>query len=385
MIGDKLEIYTYDYLLQMALSNVSNSVDKRQGSIIFDTLSPFCYRMADIFMQLRNFYQDTFAETSGEQYLDYRVREQGITRYAATKAIKKGYFASSSGSPMAVNIGSRFSTVSDTKPLNYVVTSVYTVEGVVQPGYYQLTCESEGTQGNEYSGNLINITFIQGLAEATMSDLIQPARDTETDDDLRKRYFDVLEQKAFGGNIADYRKKTKEINGVGEVQIYPVWDGGGTVKLSIIDPEYNRCTPDFVALVQEEIDPENAQGETGTGLGMAPIDHRVTVVTPDELVIDVIAQVTLMNGFTIGQVQPEAEQAIQDYFLLLRKNWAVGDNLNRYAVSVYRSRIVAALLTVAGISNVSGVQLNGEEEDIELAENGSTQQIPVMGTVTLNE
>ena len=173
MIGDKLEIYTYDYLLQMALSDVSDSVDKRQGSIIFDTLSPFCYRLSDIFMQLRNFYQDTFAETSGEQYLDYRVREQGITRYAATKAVKKGYFANSSGGPRAVNIGSRFSTVSDIQPLNYVVTSVYTIDGVVQPGYYQLTCETEGTQGNEYSGNLINITFIQGLAEATMSDLIR--------------------------------------------------------------------------------------------------------------------------------------------------------------------------------------------------------------------
>lgn len=385
MIGDKLEIYTYDYLLQMALSDVSDSVDKRQGSIIFDTLSPFCYRLSDIFMQLRNFYQDTFAETSGEQYLDYRVREQGITRYAATKAVKKGYFANSSGGPMAVNIGSRFSTVSDIQPLNYVVTSVYTIDGVVQPGYYQLTCETEGTQGNEYSGNLINITFIQGLAEATMSDLIQPARDKETDDDLRTRYFDVLEQKAFGGNIADYRKKTKEISGVGEVQIYPVWDGGGTVKLSIVDPQYNRCTPDFVALVQEEIDPENAEGETGDGLGLAPIDHKVTVVTPDNLVADIIAQITLMNGFSIGQVQPEAEAAIEEYFLSLRKNWAVGDRLNRYAVSIYRSRIVAALLTVAGISNVSDVQLNGEDADIELEESGVAQQLPVMGTVTLNE
>ena len=385
MIGDKLEIYDYDYLLQMALADVSDSVDKRQGSIIFDTLSPFCYRMAEIFMELRNFYKDTFAETAQDEYLDYRVREQGVIRYEATKAIKKGYFVDNNGEPLAIALGSRFSTIHDIRPLNYMVTEVYMIDDIVQPGYYKLECETAGTIGNEYSGELINITHIAGLGLGTLTDLIQPGRDKELDDDLRRRYFDIIEQKAFAGNIADYRKKTKEISGVGDVQIYPTWNGGGTVKLSIVDSEYNKCTVDFVNIVQGLIDPENMDGVSGLGLGLAPIDHQVTVTTPDELIVDVEAEIALMAGFSTGQIQTEAEQVIEDYLLSLRQNWAVSDNNNEYNVGVYRSRIIAALLTVTGVSNVISVQLNQAEVDIELDENATIQQIPVLGTVVLNE
>ena len=38
----------------------------------------------------------------------------------------------------------------------------------------------------------------------------------------------------FGGNIAQYRQWAKEIPGIGGVQVYPVWAGGGTVKLSTV-------------------------------------------------------------------------------------------------------------------------------------------------------
>ena len=42
MIGDKLEQYTYKYLMSQALSFVDDSLDKREGSIIYDALAPFC-------------------------------------------------------------------------------------------------------------------------------------------------------------------------------------------------------------------------------------------------------------------------------------------------------------------------------------------------------
>lgn len=384
MIGDNLEQYTYDNLMRLALSYVPDTVDKREGSVIFDALAPFCQVLAGAFMELRNFYRDTYALTATGEDLDYRVAESGISRYSATYAIKRADFADSEGLPISVPIGARFSTVSDTNPIIYAVTDIYSEDGVPVEGAYQLTCETSGIIGNQYTGNLVNITFIQGLASATMSTLIQPARDTETDDELRERYFDGLNQKAFGGNIADYREKVLEIEGVGGLQIYPVWNGGGTVKLSIVDTEYNPATEEFIELVANEIDPENYEGEKGTGLGIAPIGHKVTVTTPTETDIDVSATLTLKSGYQLGQVEDAVKQQISDYLLSLRREWDNADNMNRYSLSVFLARVSSAIINVTGVDNVTNLTLNGEAEDIELPQTGASQSVPVLGEVTLS-
>ena len=385
MSKENLEQYTYDYLMQLALSFVRDDMDKREGSIIYDALAPFCQVLAAGAIELKEFYERTYAVTAPGEDLDNRVAEQGIHRYLATYAVKKVELKDEAGNPVMVPLGTRFSTVSDTKPVNYAITNQYREDGVVIPGAYEATCEQLGTVGNEYFGNLINITFIQGLAYAYMSTTLVPARDDEADDALRQRYFDALNQKAFGGNIADYRMKTVEIAGVGAVQIYPVWNGGGTVKLSIVDPQYNVCSDEFLATVQHEMDPENARGETGTGLGIAPIGHQVTVVTPEEVTVNVSATVTLQAGYTLSHVELAVKEALANYIKGLRESWATPvDGLNTYVCDVFLSRASAAILSITGVANVRDVTLNGATEDISLVQTGAVQQLPKLGEVVLN-
>lgn len=384
MIGDNLQQYTYEYLMELALSFVPDDRDKRQGSVIYDALAPFCQVLAAGAIQLRQFYTQTYAVTATGEDLDNRVAEQGITRFAATHAVRKITVADEDGNPVVIPLGARFSTVSSTSPVNYTITAQYVEDGVAVPGSYEATCEELGVVGNEYSGNLINITFVQGLASATMTSILVPARNQETDDELRERYFDTLNQKAFGGNIADYREKVMELDGVGAVQIYPVWNGGGTVKLSIVDPTYGPCSPEFIASVQNEIDPENAAGEQGSGLGIAPIGHKVTVVTPDEVTINVTANVVLGTNYTKGQVETPIKEALASYIQSLRHSWADATDLNEYSCDVFVSRMSAVIVNVPGVSNVTGVTLNGQAQDIELTENGQIQQLPKLGEVILN-
>lgn len=385
MIGDRLEQYTYKYLMSWALSFVDDSLDKREGSIIYDALAPFCQVLAGFFMELRGFYQDTFAITATGEALDNRAAEQGITRYPATYAIKLGYFADGEGTPMAVPMGARFSTVSETSPINYTVVDYYYGDnGLYVPGYYQLRCEKPGTVGNQYSGNLVNITFIQGMATAELTTLLHPARDEETDEELRTRYFAALNQKAFGGNIADYREKVTALDGVSAVQVYPTWNGGGTVKISIVDPEYNPVSKEYIAEVQELIDPENSQGETGDGLGIAPIGHQVTVVTPEEVDVAVSATLVLRPGYAVGQVQEPIRTALEKYIEELRKGWAQSNDMNEYSMSMFIARVTSAIVNVPGVANVTGVTLNGKAEDITFQENAQTQQLPSLGEVTVS-
>lgn len=384
MIGDNLEQYTYKYLMSLALSFVDDSLDKREGSIIYDALAPACYVLADYYMQLYQVVKNSFAVTATGEWLDQRVKESGITRREATAAVKRADFTDDAGQAAVVRIGTRWSTVSSTNPIKYRVTAQYEQNGAPVAGAYELTCETLGTIGQEYTGPIIPVDFVQGVAAATMSTTLIPGRDAETDDELRERYFEEMSAKAFGGNISDYRNKTREIIGVGDLQIYPVWNGGGTVKLSIVDTAFRAASDEFVQEVQNLIDPVNASGVQGDGLGIAPIDHKVTVVAPEEVTVNITASIVLQVPYEVGQVQPAVEQAIEAYMVELRHDWATPNEFNEYALSVYASRITAAIVGVPGISNVTNVRLNGTAADITLQQTGQKQQIPVKGTVTLN-
>lgn len=384
MIGDNLEQYTYKYLMSQALSFVDDSLDKREGSIIYDALAPACYVLAGYYMQLYQVVKNSFAVTATGEWLDQRVKESGITRREATAAVKRADFTDDAGQAAVVRIGTRWSTVSSTNPITYRVTAQYEQNGTPVSGAYELTCETLGTIGQEYTGPIIPVDFVKGVAAATMSTTLIPGRDAETDDELRERYFDEMSAKAFGGNISDYRNKTREIIGVGDLQIYPVWNGGGTVKLSIVDTAFRAASNEFVQEVQNLIDPVNASGVQGDGLGIAPIDHKVTVVAPEEVAVNITASIVLQVPYEVGQVQPAVEQAIEAYMVELRHDWATPNEFNEYALSVYASRITAAIVGVPGISNVTNVRLNGAAADITLQQTGQKQQIPVKGTVTLN-
>lgn len=380
MIGDYLEQYTFEYLINKALSRVPDTLDKREGSIIYDTLAPACYEMVEAYMNLRKILIDAYVTTASEQYLDLRVAEQGLTRYPATYATRLGVFTTTNGSPASVPIGARFSTVDPQNSVNYYVSSVYTSNGQTVPGSYNLICEETGTVGNDFVGELRPITNVQGLATATLTTVITPARDVETDEELRTRYFLRLSNKSFGGNVADYDAVIKEIPGVGEVQIYPVWNGGGTVKCSIISSDYEAVSDEFLAQVQNTVDPT----PQGTGIGTAPIGHTVTITTPTEVLINVETTITPTNSYNVTQLQASVTQVIEGYLLSLRKDWGIANESNEYRLSVYLARVNASILTVPGVANVTNTKLNGVADDLVLTQTGTIQQLPVLGTVTLN-
>lgn len=383
-LGKYLEQYTYPNLMKQALERVPDNVDKTEGSIIFDALSPACYELADFYLDLRRFLDDTYILTSTGEELELRCAEQGIERYPATKALKKADFAYDDNTPFVVPLGSRFSTISKTESYIYAVKRPYVDgQGAVVAGSYVLECETPGIVGNEYIGSIIPVSYIQGLAKANMGDYVEPARDKETDDALRLRYLQKVNNKPFGGNIAQYDQEVKAIDGVGELQVYPAWEGGGTVKLSVIDPSFEPLTEDFLMDLQKIIDPEvNEIG--GQGLGMAPIAHLVTVDTATILYINVTCDITLASGFTEGQVEAAIESAIGEYLLELRKVWGIPDSNNEYHMIVYIAQVTSAIIQVPGVANVTNVLLNGVAQDLVLTENATVQQLPMRGTVTIN-
>lgn len=385
VLSEYLQKYTYDYILTEALSKVPDNVDKREGSIIRDALSPCCYEAAKHILYLADIIEQTYIETANGLWLDGRVIEGGITRDPATYAKKLGVFKTQLDEPCQISIGQSFSTVGDTI-LNYTAVQVYVNEdGDVVPGSYIMQCNTVGSVGNSYIGRIVPNDYIEKLASAEITTLLYPGEEEESDDSLRERFLANLMKTAFGGNIAQYRQWAKEIPGIGGVQVYPVWAGGGTVKLSIIDTDYNSCSSEFCQTILEKFDPENSGGETGLGLGIAPIGHKVTVSTPLPRTINVSGKITLLPGYKLETLLPQIKLALEEYLLSLRQAWENSDDENNYSVIVYLGRINFAILNVKGVSSAYELQLNGTDTDIKLTETSSLQEIPVLGTVSLDE
>lgn len=370
----EFERYTYENILKEALALVPEGIDKREGSVIYDALAPACYQLAGFYIEMKNFFDASFIESSYGEYLDRKVTEQGLQRIPSSKAIRKGMFTDIKGAAV-VPIGTRFSTIED-QPLIYTVRSPYQLDGIDVPGTYLLECETEGVAGNQYNGDLLPVSHIN-LETAVMLEVVVPARDAETDDDLRKRYMEAVKNKSFGGNIAQYRKEIKEIDGVGDLQIYPTWNGGGSVKCSIIGSDFRKASDDLISTVQEIMDPVS-----GGGLGLAPIGHSVTICSPLEKTIDVSCRITLMMGYTIQQLHPHIVRSIENYLETLRKNWAQADSLNHYEMNVYVAQILSSIMAVPGVANVTLLKLNGESYDLRLQETSIIQELPVLGTIT---
>lgn len=385
VLSEYLQKYTYEYILTEALSKVPDNVDKREGSIIRDALSPCCYEAAKHILYLADIIEQTYIETANGLWLDGRVIEGGITRDPATYAKKLGVFKTQLDEPCQISIGQSFSTVGDTI-LNYTAVQVYANEdGDVVPGSYIMQCNTVGSVGNSYIGRIVPNDYIEKLASAEITTLLYPGEEEESDDSLRERFLANLMKTAFGGNIAQYRQWAKEIPGIGGVQVYSVWAGGGTVKLSIIDTDYNSCSSEFCQTILEKFDPENSGGETGLGLGIAPIGHKVTVSTPLPRTINVSGKITLLPGYKLETLLPQIKLALEEYLLSLRQAWENSDDENNYSVIVYLGRINFAILNVKGVSSAYELQLNGTDTDIRLTETSSLQEIPVLGTVSLDE
>lgn len=362
---------TYRNILQTQLDRVPNSLDKREGSMIQTALGAGAYSLEEFYLELDKVQRGAYFQTAVGQDLDYLAVLANVKRYPASPAVRLGVFN------IDIPIGSRFSTIDGADSVNFIATER------IGEGQYQMTCETPGVIGSQYTGPILPITYIQGLTSAELTDILVAGDDTEDDDSLRKRAIDALNEQPFGGNVADYKRVVLAIDGVGSLQVYPTWNGGGTVKLSILGADWMPASPQLVETVQNTVDPPPDQG---LGYGTAPIGATVTVTAPETVTADISARLVLGQGRTAGQLSAPIREAVEAYLLSIRQEWAEPEasGLTHYSSWVYAARVTAAMLSVPGVVNVTGLTINGSPADLQLTETGLLQQIPVLGEVTVS-
>ena len=375
-LADELEAQNFDYWLNLMLDNVPNDIDKREGSIIYDAVAPAAMVSAQQSLSLANIIRETYIKTAQGEFLDYRAVEHGTNRYAATNTEVKARFNDDDGNPVNVEVGDRFANIAES-PI------FYTVIKANDDGTAEMQAEEAGTSANSYLGQVLPVTPNDSLSWAEIVEITIPARDEENDDHLRARLLNSNSWVAYGGNVADYLDMTSKISDVGATQVYPTWDGPGTVKLVILNNDLMPASQTLVKKVKEEIDPEES---TTQGYGLAPIDHQVTVVAPETFEVNITMNVTIAENANIDTIRTNIKASLEELFKSLRKDWSTIDSVTGrgYKLTVYRSKILSRVMTLEGVTNATLPQLNGKDEDLQLVFTNTTSQLPVLGEVTVN-
>ena len=380
---------SYPALMQSALARLPASMDKREGSILWDGVAPAMAEVALLYLGLDFVLQATYISTAPREYLIKRAAERGLAPKPASAAHFRAEFDAE------VPVGARFSC----QDLNFVVTAK-------MPEGWQVVCETPGSLANSYAGQLIPIDYIDGLTRAVLVELLIPGDDEEETEIFRQRVLDSLQTQAFGGNQADYRAQVLAIPGVGGVKVYPVWNGrihpvelvpnaavkawyeqvlpglpqdaanwlqavytaaaekmltvGGAVKLVILAADNTAPTLELINRVQEIIDPEQNAGE---GLGLAPIGHVVQVEGVQAEPVDVELHLTYLPGWDWAAAESYVLAVIDEYFAELAASWPESEILT-VRISQIESRILAGC--AAMVADIGATKINGREGNLQL-------------------
>ncbi|MCM1326969.1 MAG: baseplate J/gp47 family protein [Lachnoclostridium sp.] len=393
---------TYEVILDRMLARVSDALDKRPSSPIYDTHSVTAIELQILYIELETLIQNSYGDTAAREFLILLAKDRGLSPDPATHALLKGVFT-----PTTIDVtGQRFN-IGDMN---------YTVLEQTAPGQYRVQCESTGEIGNQYLGQMIPMEYIPGLETATLTEVLIPGEDDEDTEVFRQRYFDSFNEQTFGGNRADYLAKVRGVDGVGDCKVIRVWNGdirpaemipnatvqewfrtfqtanedvkkwltavytaalqkkltvGGTVKVVIVDSDdYGAASSALVQSVQQVLDPETDAGE---GLGLAPIGHVVSVVSADAVQMQIKTTVTFEEGYNWSNTKAAMEEAVSAYLLELRKAWS-GTSQTIIRISQVETRI----LGVKGIVDVTGTKINGSESNLTVGK----YEIPVLGGVS---
>lgn len=354
------EYYEYENILNRMLEKIPSDIDKREGSIIFDALAPAAIEIAQMYITLKNNMDLIFIDTAIAEYLDRIVKQIGMERKKATKAIKQAYFYNENNELIDIPMGSRF-TCNE---------FYFCVIEKIDTGVYKVEAEKDGSKSNNVIGRLVPVDYINNLGSATVLELLIPGEDEETDESLKNRYIETVKAPPFAGNVTDYRTQVKLIQGVGDLKVVPIWNGGGTVKLIILDSNYNAPSDTLVSNVQDIVFPKN----NSNSIGIAPIGHNVTVEGAIQKIINVQTNVILQKNYTLEAVLEDIKGAIAEYLLSLRKKWAINDN-----VIVRVAQIETRILGIEGILDINNTKINNQTGNIQLNDN----EIPIFGQVVI--
>ena len=354
--------WSYAEIEKDMLSQVPDDIDKREGSIMFNTTSPTAYFIArqNYMLSILMGFQ-LFLDTATDEWLDRVADMFGRSREQPTQAVRQINTFDTKNNPYDVPIGTRFA----------IDEVTFRLTERIDRGRYKAICLQRGTVGNWPRESLLPVDNIGGnFGYAQLeSDPLIPARDLETDESLRERVYLWIRAYPYGGNKSDYKLKVMEIAGVGSVAVFSAnIMGPGQVGIVITDDLGGPATSELISRVADVVKED--------GDGIAPIGHKAFISTVKEKTINVAAVLKLRESAQFDIIQEKVTKALEQHI----------SSLSFEEDTLFYSKVIAAILDAdLTIRDATDVTLNGAVQNVILNKQFGDFEVARLGTVELRE
>lgn len=320
-----------------------------------------------------------------------------------------------------IGVGDLFQTESG---LQFRATEEKTI---TESGTFAIECTTAGVVGNVPAGLITVIPVsIAGIASVTNETATSGGYDDETKESIIERYMEDLQQPITSNNKNHYKKWAKEVTGVGDAKIKPLWNGDNTVKVVVINTDNAPADKTLVNAVQKYIDPFGYKvtkgnltgyvqnytdgnvsvGETvfkdydlsevlatagtdeysydsekkygwGHGNGQADIGAYVTVESASAKNIDVAVKVILKSGANLQTVKENIKEQIETYL----KSTVFNDSYISYA------KVGSYILRADGVLDYdeASLKLNNAKDNVLLTDSDEKIEIAILNNLEVTE
>lgn len=340
------------------LANVDNRYQKTEGFPVWDILKAMAFGIYQLWLKVFDIEaKQNVDNLTGSELERFVYQRKGLSRKEATFAVGaitvtgEGFIGE--GTIFSTAGGIEFESIEDV-----------TVNG---EAIVNVVCTEAGAIGNLPAMSICEMPVtIQGIVSGCNLEPTRDGYDAETDTSLRERYYEALREPVTSGNIYHYKKWAKEVSGVGDVKVFPLWQGDNTVQVVIIDDNSLVPEQELVDRVQEYIDPDG----DGTGAGQAPVGAYCTVTAAEALNINVNVNLIITSVADIELVTSDIKVKIIDYLSSIAF-------VNDY-VSI--AKIGDLILQVDGVEDYDTLTVNGIANRIPIPE----KSVAVLGEVVIN-
>lgn len=346
---------TSTVILNRLLGNVPSDVDKSEGSLVYDALSPTSIEIAQSEIKLDEVLNMVFAQnmaTNGySAQLDLRCGEFGITRKSGTLATGQVTFTGTETTPIPIG-----TTVQTPGGLRYTTTA----SGVITGGISTVNIQASGigTAYNVPANTIIQVpTTISGITGVSNSVPVTGGTEIETDAALLQRLLAQVQTPSTSGNSAHYINWALSVAGIGAAEVFPLWNGAGTVKVCAIDSNMQPLTSDLLTALSTNVEAQR------------PIGATVTYESAAALPIDISVNVVRDTAYTQEQILAALTTSIVNYL----KSIAFKQNYVSYAV------IGSLVLATPGVTDYSALTVNGGAVNVIIG----SEQVATQGTMTV--
>ena len=363
---------TYEAIMAEMMEDAPDGIDTSEGSLIWNGVSKMAYLTEQVYDDLEELNANLLPDTMDLDHLKAYGAGIGVPIEEATYAEVTATIVTTNGAP---GIGDRYeATDSD---YTYSVTDITgsTSEDNVTTATVVLEAEDEGTEPNAYTGDIEPVEYFSEFQSGTITEVTVLGKEEEDEEDYRYRLLAYSTVRPFSGNRAYYKEIATDIAGVEGIKAYRVTSQSYNVKLVIMATDHTAPSTELINTVQQTIDPT----QDGEGIGEAPLGAVVQVAGVEPITMDVQLTLTLEDGYTANDVQPQIEDGISTYLNEVASEWADTDE----ALTVYKSKIEASTVDVDGVRDVTdctwtfgGTAQSGRTYTLDI------DQIPTLGGVT---